>query len=257
MRNPVKTTRVAIPASEIRPENTIRRIRESEPKSIELALPLKYVEAVAGAGGLPVVVPPTDSRMGPRLLAEFDALLLPGGPDVDPANYGEIPHPMLGEVSGTLDQMQIQLARAALKEGLPILAICRGLQVLNVALGGSLVQHLPDEPGRTTGHRQDKPGSSPSHPVDIDGSSRLAAVLETERLEVNSFHHQAVRELGNGLNAVAWAPDGTVEAVEMTDRDFVLGVQWHAELMYQRLFEATLFSTLVASARPMPTTTTP
>ena len=130
---------------------------------------------------------------------------------------------------------------------MPILAICRGAQALNVARGGSLHQHLPDVPARL-GHRQREPGEQPTHAVEVAAGTRLGRLLGARALEVNSFHHQAVDQLGHGLRAVAWAPDGVVEAVESIGEPFVVGVQWHAECLAERAGESALFAAFVEEA---------
>jgi putative glutamine amidotransferase len=239
---------IGIPCSEIRPAVTLRPIPESEPQSTELALSLKYVEAVEAAGGIPLVIPLTDRASVIRLVRRLDGILLPGGPDVDPSTYGEPPHEKLGGVSNDLDQLQFDVVRAALGRDLPLIAICRGMQLLNVTLGGSLIQHLPDEPGSFLSHRQCTPGWESSHPVTLDSSSLLAQTIGQSELEVNSFHHQAVKEPGTGIRPIGKAPDGTIEALEVPGAGFVLGVQWHAELMNKRDIEGALFSALVERA---------
>jgi putative glutamine amidotransferase len=196
-------------------------------------LPASYAEQVAAAGGIPVLLPPVPGVSG--ALARLDGLILTGGGDVDPGRYGADPHPRTTRVSPPRDAAELDLAGAALTADLPVLGICRGLQVLNVARGGTLRQHLPDG----TGHAA-IPGTFGSHPVRIAPGTRLASILGGNgaaasagrpALDVPSAHHQAVDRLGDGLVAAAWAPDGVVEAVEL-DRDggpLVLAVQWHPE----------------------------
>ncbi|OGL13658.1 MAG: hypothetical protein A3F92_05030 [Candidatus Rokubacteria bacterium RIFCSPLOWO2_12_FULL_71_22] len=191
-----------------------------------------YVRAVELAGGAPVLLPPplgADAR--DALWARLDGLVLTGGGDVDPRHFGEPRHPAVAEVSEARDALEFELTRRALAQGFPLLAICRGIQVLNVALGGSLHQDIPSEPGSPLAHSQTERRHQPTHHVKVREGSRLAAILGTHEVDVNSFHHQALARLGRGLAAVAWAPDGIVEGVEETaggDR-FVVGVQWHPE----------------------------
>jgi putative glutamine amidotransferase len=184
----------------------------------------------------------------PELLASLRAVCLSGGPDLDPAAYGASPAPELGPTEPALDVFELEVAKVADTLGLPILGICRGAQALNVARGGTLHQHLPAITDHSVEHRQTAPGWEETHEVRVDPSSRLASILGTDASWVNSFHHQAVDDLGAGLRAVAWAPDGTVEAIEDGGERLVLGVQWHAETLdngpHPRLFEA-----LVANAR--------
>ena len=208
-----------------------------------------YVEGVAEAGGVPVVLPPI---VGPRaaeaLLDGMDGLLLSGGSDLGPLYYGEEPIPELGVTIPERDAFEIALLEHALRRKIPILGICRGMQVLNVALGGTLYQDLPSQMDHMVllGHRQETPKWQPTHEVEVDGGSKVAEILGADELKVNSYHHQAIKELASGLVAVAHAPDGVIEAVESGDlsKRWVIGVQWHAEAMrdagpvHRRLFEA-------------------
>lgn len=211
-----------------------------------------YLDAVQQAGGVPVLLPP---QLGPAarddLFARLDGLLLTGGGDIDPARFGEPPHPTLDDVSPARDALELALGRRALEDGVPILAICRGLQVLNVALGGSLHQDIASDPGSPIAHRQQEPREQATHQVKVQAGSRLAGVLGTLEVDVNSLHHQAVNRLGDGLRAVAAAPDGIVEGAEMAGGPpFVLGVQWHPEDLVDRDPAArNLFAALVAAAR--------
>jgi putative glutamine amidotransferase len=182
------------------------------------------------------------------LLDTLAGICLSGGPDLDPGAYDDRRHPELGPIEPELDRFELALARAADQRGLPILAICRGAQALNVARGGTLYQHLPDRPGTTIAHRQGQPGERPTHTVEIAPGSLLASVLGRTRARVNSFHHQGVRRLGAGLRATAWAPDGVIEGIEAPSREFLLGVQWHAETLAARREHAALFEALVNAA---------
>jgi putative glutamine amidotransferase len=193
-------------------------------------MPWSYVRATQAAGGLPVVLPPDDAAaLDPdQLLDRVDALVLAGGVDVDPGSYGAPPHP---EVTGTVperDRFELALAHRALERELPLLGICRGMQVLNVARGGTLVQHLPEVVGHED-HRH-TPGEFSDHDVRLEPGSLAARAAGGERIAVKSHHHQALGELGEGLEATGWSlPDDVVEAVEDRDRPFVLGVLWHPE----------------------------
>lgn len=215
-----------------------------------------YLRAVQQAGGVPVALPPhLDARSLEALRGRLDGVLLTGGGDVSPARSGEAPHPKTSEVSEARDALEIGLTEWAIGQEIPLLAICRGVQVLNVALGGSLYQDIPSEPGSPINHSQAEPREQPTHDVKVMGEgTRLGRVLGTLELRVNSFHHQAVRRLGRGLAEVAWAPDGIVEGLEMPDAPgFVLGVQWHPEdLVGHDPAARNLFLALVAAAHDRP-----
>jgi putative glutamine amidotransferase len=221
---------IGLSTSEMREPERIRHDPHSEPAGRELALGLTYPEAIRRAGAIPVVIPPMDAAAIDPLLDGLWGLCLSGGPDLHPSCYGTQPHPALGPTEPHLDIFEIALLRAAEARGMPVLAICRGLQLLNVARGGTLVQDLPSERPSQIEHRQTLPGSTPTHDVTLQ-DSLTADCLGVREARVNSFHHQAVDQLGDGLRAVGWAPDGVIEALEATDRSFTVAVQWHAESM--------------------------
>ena len=192
-------------------------------------LPMSYIDQVTEAGGVPVLLPPVPGVAS--ALGRLDGLILTGGGDVEPAGYGAEADPRTSRVQPDRDQAELELLAAALAEGLPVLGICRGMQVLNVARGGTLCQHLPDE----AGHRP-APGTFGSHRVRLAPGSRLASVLRPAggehelALDVATAHHQGIDRLGDGLVPVAWAQDGLIEAVELAGQHpFALGVQWHPE----------------------------
>ncbi len=208
---------------------------------------------VARAGGLPVLIPTRLDETSLRAIYDrLDGVLIPGGVDVDPAHYGEAPNPHLGSVDAPRDALELPLVRWAVADDLPVFGICRGHQVLNVALGGTLVQDIPSQLETPIDHNQtdDVPRGRHAHPVEIDPTSRLAQVMGTTRAEVNSLHHQSVGQAAPGLCVTALSPDGIVEALEHPGKTFVLSVQWHPEDMatneeaMQRLFDA-----FVAAAR--------
>jgi putative glutamine amidotransferase len=193
-------------------------------------------------------MPPLELEAIEPLLDRLSGLCLSGGPDIDPETYEERPHPELGPIEPDLDRFELALARRADERGLPVLAICRGMQALNVARGGSLHQHLPDRPGVTIDHRRREGADHTVHEVTVAAGSRLARLMGAPTATVNSFHHQGIHRIGNGLRAVAWSPDGVIEGVEAPARDFVLGVQWHAESLVERREQADLFRGLVDAA---------
>ena len=234
---------IGITTSELRnPKEHVNR-PESEPPMRELALGLTYPRAVTLGGGVPVVIPPFSSDESiAALLDRVDGVCLAGGPDIHPSLYGEEPSDALGPTEPAMDGSEIALTRMALERGLPMLCICRGLQALNVARGGTLVQDLP-------GHRQTEPGRLPTHGVRIEPDSLLAQAVGRTDLEVNSFHHQAVDRLGERLRPTGWSDDGLVEAIEATDRDWVVGVQWHAEGLVDSPEMHALFDAFAAACR--------
>ncbi len=239
---------IGVTTSELRLADQVRRERHGEPARVEMALGMSYLRAVERAGGLPVVLPPLEPDRISPLLDRLSGVLLSGGPDLDPSGYGRAAHPQLGPTEPGLDAFEVQLAREADARGLPILGICRGAQALNIARGGTLHQHLPDATDGTIQHRQDAPGSQPTHEVTLAPRSGLAAVLGSRRVDVNSFHHQSVEDLGRGLHAVAWARDGVIEGIEAREGQLLLGVQWHAETLIDDPAQLSLFRHLVTAA---------
>ena len=189
-------------------------------------LPTAYAAALERAGAIAMLLPPNDPASAAEALDGVHGLLLAGGADVAPERYGTTRDPHTGAARDDRDAWEIALVHAALARDLPVLAVCRGMQVLNVALGGDLIQHLPDEVG--TDLHCPVVGAHGRHAVDVAQGSTLAAIVGA-RVEIATYHHQAVRRLGSGLTATGWAVDGVVEAVELEDRSWVLGVQWHPE----------------------------
>ncbi len=197
-------------------------------------LPLSYVHSVEQAGGAPVILAPSGGIPSGEWVARLDGLVLTGGVDVDPACFGEEPLPALGRVDPDRDAFELALVRAALAADLPVLALCRGIQVLNVAAGGSLFQDIPSQVKGALQHSQKAPRWYPAHGVSIAPGSKVAAMLGATQLRVNSFHHQSVKEVARGFVVTAEAEDGIVEAIESTVHTFVVGVQWHPEAMWAR-----------------------
>lgn len=206
-----------------------------------------YIDAIQAAGGIPVVLPSTfrDEREGESedplkdLLERIDGLLLTGGVDVNPILYGEEPHPKLGRIDPLRDEFELDLIRRALECGMPVLGICRGIQVLNIVAGGENYQDIASlEIPNPIKHMQNGPRWSYSHTVEMEEGSRLQVLLGQRRVFVNSFHHQAIKSVAPGFRVSARAGDGIIEAIEMVgpegDDHFVMGVQWHPETMYRR-----------------------
>jgi gamma-glutamyl-gamma-aminobutyrate hydrolase PuuD len=203
-------------------------------------VPADYVRQVSGAGGVPVLLPPIPDDV--EVLDRLDAVVLAGGADVDPSRYGAERSPRTGPPQPHRDEAELALLAAAVERDLPVLAVCRGLQLLAVLRGGSLVQHLPDVVG--TDAHVPAPGTYGDNAVRIAPGSRLAGLLGTEATWA-CHHHQAVATLGDGVTAVAWADDGTVEAAELDGTRFVVGVQGHPEVGD----DVRLFTGLVDAAR--------
>jgi putative glutamine amidotransferase len=189
-------------------------------------LPAQYADAIQAAGGVALLLPPGRPDRADAALDGLDGLLVAGGPDVDPRRYGAVRHPRTGGAREERDEWEFALVHAALSRDLPLLAVCRGLQVLNVALGGTLVQHLPDVVG--TDLHSPAVGEHGRHTVRLEPGSRLAGILG-ERAATATHHHQAVDRLGEGLVACGWAEDKVVEAVELPSHTWTFGVQWHPE----------------------------
>jgi putative glutamine amidotransferase len=212
-----------------------------------------YIRAVQEAGGIPVLITPHFTpEVQAALWQRLDGLVLTGGGDIAPGRFGEARHPTVDEVSPARDELEIDLTRRAVADAVPLFAICRGIQVLNVALGGTLMRDLPSEWPNALSHSQTAPRHQPTHAVKVMGEgTHLGRLLGTLELDVNSMHHQAIKQLGEGLREVAWAPDGVVEGVEMPGDDrFVLGVQWHPEeLVAHDQAARNLFTAIVDAAR--------
>jgi putative glutamine amidotransferase len=204
-----------------------------------IIVPATYVHAVEAAGARPLIVPPSEDDVE-ATLGLLDGVLFTGGSDLDPAHYGAERHPATDQPREVRDRAELALLTAALERDMPVLAVCRGSQVLNVARGGDLVQHLPELVGHER-HRH-TPGAFGDHDVDVKADSRLGAILG-DRAPVKSHHHQGYGRIGDGLVEVAWADDGSVEALEDPTRQFAVGVLWHPEegedfALFQALVEA-------------------
>lgn len=203
-------------------------------------IPLAYVRQIEAAGGRPLIVPPSEDAI-PETLDALDGILFSGGADIDPSEYGHEPHPETTQTRPERDRGELALLQAALERDMPVLAVCRGSQILNVARGGDLVQHLPE----VVGHEKHKhtPGVFADHEVEVKEGTRLASLLGG-RAPVKSHHHQGFGRVGEGLVEAAWAEDGTLEAIEDPARRFAVGVLWHPEEGQ----DAELFRALVEEA---------
>ncbi|MGC8668894.1 MAG: gamma-glutamyl-gamma-aminobutyrate hydrolase family protein [Chthonomonadales bacterium] len=218
---------------------------------------ISYLRALTAAGAAPILLPNLDeAELRAAWLDRLDGVLLTGGADVDPALYGEEVLNGTVKTDGVRDRAELPLIRDAWARRMPILAICRGIQALNVALGGSLYQDLPSQKPSAIAHRQAQERCVCSHAIRIRTDSRLAQLSGTSTLQVNSFHHQAIRRLAPGLQAVAWAEDGVIEGVEAPASPFVVGVQYHPEDLADTQREArSLFEGFVAAAKAWRTQT--
>lgn len=192
------------------------------------------IEALERAGALPVLIPSnvSDSTLQ-AIYARLEGILLPGGGDIDPKYFDEAPHPATGEIDPHRDRTEVQLAQWAMRDDLPIFGICRGHQVLNVAMGGALIQDIPSQLEAENIEPHALPDGTPrvhrSHSIALDASSKLAAIIGTTHVDVNSIHHQSVKTPAPGFVVTATSPDGVIEATEMPDKRFALSVQWHPE----------------------------
>jgi putative glutamine amidotransferase len=222
---------------------------ETWPHPLATVSPRAYLDAVTRAGGRGIVVDPYGDPDG--LLDRVDALVLTGGPDLDPGTFGQDRHDKTYGVDRAVDDFELPLVHDAIGRGMPTLAICRGVQVLNVALGGSLYQHIPDDPGTEPHGRPGEPNGGRRHDVTIDADSRLAAVMGATTVTASCHHHQAIDKVGDGLHVVARAADGIVEALELDQPEqWLLAVQWHPEdTAGTDPAQQHLFDTLVAQVR--------
>ncbi|HET9660322.1 MAG TPA: gamma-glutamyl-gamma-aminobutyrate hydrolase family protein [Thermomicrobiales bacterium] len=212
-----------------------------------------YSEAVLAAGGLPIILPPQDGTID-AILELVDGLIFSGGADIDPALYGDTEvHPATYDISAARDRFEIDLMKGAVARDLPVLCICRGIQVLNVALGGSLVQHIDDQIEESLTHRQQEAAiaaNQPSHQVTLVEGSLTARVFDAAAIPVNSFHHQSIAAPANQVRVEGVTGDGVVEAVSVPSCRFVLGVQWHPEMLFKSVPEQLKpFEGLVTAAR--------
>lgn len=225
---------------------------QSHGSFVRYAIATTYTEAVEAAGGIPIVLPPQQGNVE-ALLDVIDGLLISGGGDIRPDRYGDSDvHPKTYGIHDGRDELELALVREAIRRDMPVLCICRGIQVLNVALGGTLIQDIPDQYSPEIAHAQQERGirkEDPGHSVRVISGSLLQRTYDSDTIEVNSFHHQAIRGLGAGLVVNAVAPDGIIESVSLPNCSWVLGVQWHPEMMFRDHQEHLRpFTALVAEA---------
>lgn len=217
--------------------------------SLVMQMNQSYPQAIEHAGGIPLLLPSTEEPETIRRYAGLvDGLLLSGGDDVDPMCYGAMQSWACGDICPLRDRFEMSLCCRFLETGKPLLGICRGIQLLNVAMGGTLYQDLAQELPGSIAHRQKQKPWHASHPVKLLTDSRLQQVFASDAVLVNSHHHQAIRDLAEGLTATAWAPDGVIEAVEHQAHPFCLAVQWHPERLWDQpgsTTHAQLFSAFV------------
>jgi len=218
--------------------------RAGKPPSF--SIPTGYVDAVRRAGAVPIIFPPGELEPE-RLLLTVSALIVSGGGDINPNSYGGKHHESVYSVCEERDAFEFALTRAALADTrVPMLCICRGLQVLNVVCGGTLHVHLPDHYGDRVAHRV-APRDISVHSVRIEPDSRLARILGTTHAAVRSWHHQGIDRVGDGLRPVAWAEDGLIEAVEHVEHPWCIGVQWHPEMQLEDIAQQRIFRALIGA----------
>ena len=208
---------------------------------------LTYVDALRRAGAVAIVIPPQPENAR-ELIAALDGVLLAGGYDCDPSLYSEEPHPSIEVMDIRRQENDLAIARAARESGIPTLGVCLGMQMMNVAAGGSLVQDIASQLDTQIQHASE-PANRARHDIRVEGGTRLSTLVGELELNVNSSHHQAVGRVADGLRATAYAPDGVVEGLEDPDHPFYVGVQWHPEDMTEDRAASSIFAAFVAAAR--------
>lgn len=212
----------------------------------------KYSNAISASGGIPLVIPPDiSSHTIETIISRVDGIMITGGGDIETKRFNGQDHPRVYGVDTDRDNLEIGLVHAAIAKGKPLLGICRGIQIINVALGGDLYTDIQDQKTGPLKHDwfPDYPRNRLSHSVEIESGSLLNKILENSITDVNSLHHQAIRNLSNILSATAFAPDGIIEAVEIGDHPFFLGVQWHPEWLFDLETTQKLFKALIDTAK--------
>ena len=231
----------------------ITSYRQDDDKGLPvLSLGEAYVKAISQVGGLPVLIPLGILQSEIKaLITHLDGILLSGGGDVAPALFGAEDHPEVISVDPDRDRVEIQLVQMGIEKGLPFLGVCRGIQILNVALGGTLYTHIPDQLDGAVHHPYipGKPRDYLAHDVRIEPNSLLSEILSQSQVMVNSMHHQGIARLATGLRPAAYAPDGLIEAVELENYRFGLGVQWHPECLTQYESMRAVFRYFVEASR--------
>ena len=203
-----------------------------------------YISSIHQAGGIPILLPPVEDETAINEYIKFcNGLIFTGGGDLDPYHWGELPRRGLGEINPLRDKFELLLIQNAIKQQIPVLGICRGCQVINVAAGGSLIQDLRG----MMSHQQNAPRNYPMHMVFIKNNSILESIIQNNRIRVNSFHHQAVKSPGNGLQISAYSADGVIEAIENINLPFLVGVQWHPECLEDE-YSSKIFKAIIEAA---------
>lgn len=231
-----------------------RQLKDNDSEIIFNAIASTYTRALEMAGGAPVLVPLRLSEDSLRsIFAKLDGLLFAGGVDVHPREFGEPVEEFCGNIDTDRDAVELNLIRWALKEDKPMLGICRGIQMINVAAGGSLYQDIPAQlPGKLLhSHRKGDPFSLRTHSIEIAPESSLARAVGTTKIDVNSLHHQSLKDIAPGLRVIATAPDGIIEGIEANHNHFALGIQFHPEWLVDDARMVNIFKDLVAAARPI------
>ncbi|SDI45819.1 putative glutamine amidotransferase [Natribacillus halophilus] len=218
-----------------------------------ISLSQDNVTAVVNSGGVPIMLPNIlEEELIGRMVEQLDGLLVTGGGDIDPTLFGEEPHQNLGSINPARDRFEMLIIQACLEKDIPILAICRGCQILNIAAGGDMYQDIYSQKnGELLQHQQRAPRAHGSHYVDVTPGSRLAKIAGATRYKVNSYHHQAVRAMADGFTAVGTASDGVIEAFESEKHSFVIGAEWHPENMALAgdEYSVRLFDAFIEAAR--------
>jgi len=215
----------------------------------------KYIRAVEKAGGIPLAIPPLQDKNALSVIVQkLDGIILSGGPDIDPSYYHQLPHIRLGNVCPRRDETEIYIATEIIKKSKPLLGICRGLQVMNVAMGGTIFQDISSNIKEPIKHMQDAPRWHKSHEIEIvDIDSLIYKIIGKPRIRVNSFHHQSINKPAPDLKITALAPDGVIEAMESKGEGFCIGVQWHPEELIDDIAHMRLFEFMIDAAKDIKT----